>query len=246
MRNFKSTLALLVTSLALVACGSSDSSDDSENPQSLLRAVHLSPDAPAVNISVNEAIVLTDVIYRQGSNFLSVDPGSTDISVLVPALDDASALDATLDLEEDMKYTVIAANTVDNGLPLTSIVIIDDTNAPPAGNASITVVHGSPSAPAVDVYVSAPDEELPEDPLLVNAAFGFVSDELDVPAGDYNVRITPTGSTTVVYDSGTLSLVDGVEYIAIAADDINSESLVGITILTDLDSTPVVNVDNMQ
>ncbi len=240
MKNFKSVLALLVASLSLVACGSS--SNDSHAPQ--LRAVHLSPDAPAVDISVNGAVPLAGVVYRTASQFLPVDSGSTDISVLVPALGGASALDATLDLEQDTKYTVIAANTVANGLPLTPIVVIDDIEVPTAGTAAITVIHGSPAAPAVDVYVTAPDAALPASPLLSDISFKAVSDELEVPAGDYRVRITPAGSTTVVYDSGTLSLADGVEYIAIAADDINSASLVGLMILTDLESTPFLNVDN--
>jgi len=240
MKNLKSIMAVLVSSLVLIGCGGSD--NDSHSPQ--LRAVHLSPDAPVVDIKVNDATPLTGVAYRQASGFLFVDSGSTDISVLVPALDGASALDATLTLEDDTKYTVIAANTVANGLPLTPLVITDDIMAPASGNAAITVVHGSPSAPSVDVYVTAPDAELPVAPLLSDIPFQTISDELEVAAGDYQVRITPAGSTTVVYNSGPISLVDGVEYIAIAADDIDSESLVGLTILTDLESTPFVNVNN--
>lgn len=236
MRNIKSTLALLVTSLSLVACGGSSS--NSHDPQ--LRAVHLSPDAPAVDIGVNSSLPLTGVSYRQASGFLSVDPGNTNIKVLVAGTNTA-VIDATLPLAEDMKYTVIAANTVANIEPL---VIEDDISDPAAGNAAITVVHGSPAAPAVDVYVTAPGDVLPASPLLSNIPFKTISGEIEVPAGDYRVRITPAGSTTVVYDSGTLSLLDGVEYIAIAADDINSSSLVGLTILTDLESTPFLNVDN--
>jgi len=225
MKNLKSLLVMLVASMSLVACGGSD--NDSHVPQ--LRAVHLSPDAPAVDISVNNAVVLSGVEYRQASQFLRVDEGSTDISVLVPALNNASALDATLNLEQDMKYTVIAANTVANGLPLTPIVINDDILAPTSGNADITVV--------------APDGEL-TGPVLTGISFGAISPELSLPAGDYRVRITPAASTTVVYDSGTLSLADGVEYVAVAADDVDSTNLVGLTILTDLESTAFVNVNN--
>ncbi|MEH6455970.1 MAG: DUF4397 domain-containing protein [Cocleimonas sp.] len=248
MRNFKSILALLVASMSLVACGgSSNDSSTSADPQ--LRAVHLSPDAPAVDITVNGDVVLPGVVYRTASGLLSVDAGSTDISVLVPALDNASALDATLNLVQDMKYTVIAANTVLNGLPLTAIVVMDDVEAPSAGMAAITAVHGSQAAQmaapdGVDVYVTEPGADLPASPTLAGVIFGVISEELEVPAGDYQVRITPTGTTTVVYDSGTIPLADGVEYIAIAADDIDSESLVGLTILTDLESTPFLNVNN--
>jgi len=245
MKNFKAMLVLLVSSVVLIGCGGSDD-NDTHAPQ--LRAVHLSPDAPAVDIEVGGAVAIPGVEYRQASKFLSVERGVNDIRVLVPALDNASALDASPNLEEDMKYTVIAANTVANGLPLTPIIVADDISAPADGNAEITVVHGSTAAQAaassgVDVYVTAPNGELAE-PTLGSVVFGAVSEELSVPAGDYRVRITPAGSTAVVYDSGTINLADGVEYVAIAADDIKTASLVGLTILTDLGSTPFVNVDN--
>ena len=244
MKNLKSVLAILITSVALVGCGESD--NDSHKPQ--LRAVHLSPDAPAVDIKVNDATPLTAVEYRQASGFLVVDSGSTDINVLVPALGGASALDATLDLKDDTKYTVIAANTVAStvaqGGQLTPLVIVDDIKSPAAGNITLTVVHGSPSAPSVDVYVTAPGVALPASPLLADIPFTTISEEIEVPAGEYQVRITPAGSSTVVYDSGSLTLVDGVEYVAIAADDIGSDSLVGLTILTDLSSTPFLEVNN--
>lgn len=240
MTDLRKTLAIIFTSLTLVACGGS--SDDEHHPQ--LRAVHLSPDAPAVDIKVNDSIPLTGVTYRQASGFLEVASGSTAIDVLVPSLGNASALSATLNLENEMKYTVIASNTVANGLPLTPLVIEDDNHAPKAGNAAITVVHGSPSAPSVDVYVTAPDAALPAAPLLSDVPFKTISEEFQVPAGKYRVRITPAGNTTVVYDSGALTLADGVEYVAIAADDTSSDSLVGLTILTDLPSTPFVNANN--
>ncbi len=242
MTNLKSTLALLITSLTLVACGGN--SIDSHSPQ--LRAVHLSPDAPAVDIGVGDTIPITNVTYREASGFLSVDEGNTNIKVLVAGTDTA-VIDATLPLAQDMKYTVIAANTLENNL-IETLIIQDDINSPAAGNSAITVVHGSPAAnaatSAVDVYVTAPDAALPASPLLAAVTFKTISDELEVPAGDYRVRITPAASTSVVYDSGTITLVDGVEYVAIAADDIKSSSLVGLMILTDLESTQFLNVDN--
>ena len=240
MRNFKSILALLVTSLSLVACGGS--SNDSHAPQ--LRAVHLSPDAPAVDISVNGNVALEDVTYRQASGFLRVDEGDTNIKVLV-ANTDTAVIDVNLNLLTDTKYTVIAADNVANIGP---IVIEDNIDAPSSGNAAIRVVHGAPSAPTVDVYVSAPGDDFAGlTPTLANVPFQVVSDELEVPAGDYRVRITATGSTDIIYDSGTISLADGVEYIAIAADNIGGGvAPIGLTILTDSAATPFVNIEDVR
>lgn len=240
MINLKTTLAFIVVSFSLVACGGS-SNDSHKSAQ--LRAVHLSPDAPAVDIGVNDDLPLTAVSYRQASQFLTVDEGDTNLKVLVSATDTA-VIDTDLTLAENMKYTVIASGLVADIEP---IVITDDNHPPTDGKAAITVVHGSPSAPAVDVYVTAPTAVLPArtGATLTDVPFKTVSGELELDAGDYRIRITGADSRGVVYDSGTLNLADGVEYIAIAADDINTSSLVGLTILTDLESTPFVNVDNM-
>ena len=240
MRNFKSILALLVTSLSLVACGGS--SNDLHAPQ--LRAVHLSPDAPAVDISVNENVALEDITYRQASGFLRVDKGDTNIKVLV-ANTVTAVIDANLNLLTDTKYTVIAADNIANIGP---IVIEDNIDAPSSGNAAIRVVHGAPSAPTVDIYVSAPGDDFAGlTPTLANVPFQVVSDELEVPAGDYRVRITATGSTDIVYDSGTIALADGVEYIAIAADNIGGGvAPIGLTVLTDSTATPFVNIEDVR
>ena len=80
-------------------------------------------------------------------------------------------------------------------------------------------VHGAPSAPAVDIYVTAPGADLEAaTPALTGVPFGAASDYLTAPAGDYQVRVTPAGSKTVVIDSGTLTLAAGQVRTAIAVD----------------------------
>src|SRR5690606_20933585 len=100
--------AALVSSLFLAGC----SDDDDDTPvaaRASVRAVHLSPDAPAVDISVNDTVVLEDVSYRQASGFLPVNAGNIGLEVLV-ANTDTVALAADLNLTKDTNYTVIAAN----------------------------------------------------------------------------------------------------------------------------------------
>jgi hypothetical protein len=56
------------------------------------------------------------------------------------------------------------------------------------GDACVNVVHASPDAPAVDVYV---DGEVAIEGLAFGSASGFVA----LPAGDYNVQVAPTGTS---------------------------------------------------
>ncbi|WP_299879769.1 DUF4397 domain-containing protein [uncultured Cocleimonas sp.] len=238
MKRFTTLFTLLISSLLLIGCGGG-SSNNSHDPQ--LRAVHLSPDAPAVDVSIEGDVALENVNYRQASGFLFVDEGNNNVKILV-ADTSTAVIDETLNLQEDMKYTVLAVNTVANIEP---IVIADDIDQPTNGFAAITVVHGAPSAPPVDVYVSAPEDDFSSlTPTLEDVPFKANSGELEVPAGDYRVRVTLADDNAVIYDSGTLSLESGVEYVAIAAESSGGLSPIGLTILTDQDATPFVNVDD--
>ncbi len=236
MKNLLFLLGVM-SALLLTACGG----DSNNSHMSQLRAVHLSPDAPAVDVSVSGDIALEDVLYRQASGFLDLPTGSTPLQVLA-ANTSTAVIDATLNLQTDTKYTVLAVNTLNNIEPL---VIEDDISHPTHGFSQIRVVHGAPAAPTVDVYVTSTTEDINNvSPTLEDVSFKGVSDELEVPAGEYRVRVTAANNKDVIYDSGTIELVDGVEYIAIASQASTNNSPIGLTILTDLESTPFVNVDD--
>lgn len=74
------------------------------------------------------------------------------------------------------------------------------------GDACVQVIHASPDAPAVDVYV---DGEL----ALEGLAFGTASGWVALPAGDHQVQVAATGEAadTAVIDA-TLTLEAGVAY----------------------------------
>lgn len=56
-----------------------------------------------------------------------------------------------------------------------------------AGDACIDVIHASPDAPAVDVYLNGTKA-------LENLAFGEFSGWVAVPAGEHQVQVVPTGA----------------------------------------------------
>lgn len=126
-------------------------------------------------------------------------------------------------------YTVIASGLVADIAP---IVLEDDASTPAPGTVRIRAVHG---APAVDVYVTAPDADLASaTPVLTNVAFGDASDYIDAPAGEYQVRVTPAGTRTVVIDSGALTLTGGQVRTAIAVDAVGGGAPFDLLLLADL------------
>ncbi len=94
------------------------------------------------------------------------------------------------------------------------------TGPPVGGEASIRVIHGSPDAPAVDIYV-----EGSATPIIEDLAYGDASEYLTVDAGTYNVQIRAAGaapSTDPVYETGNFSLQSGDALTALAAGLIGS------------------------
>lgn len=74
------------------------------------------------------------------------------------------------------------------------------------GDSCINVVHASPDAPAVDVYLDGAQA-------LTGLEFGAISGWVAVPAGDHQVQVTPAGeeASSAVIDA-TVTLEAGAAY----------------------------------
>ena len=215
MLSISRTFAIAATmALALGACDDDDVT--SPNPVARLRAIHASPDAPAVDIYVDGQRVAANVAYRSTTNYLEVPAGSRNVQVRAAGTT-TIVIDANLTVGAGVDYTVVAAGRVANIAPL---VLTDTNTTPAAGNVRVRLVHGAPTAGNVDIYVTAPNADLAGiAPTLAGVPFRGVSPYLSVPAGSYRVRITPAGSKTVAIDSGTLALTAGVIRTGIALDN---------------------------
>lgn len=224
-------LGLLLTLACggLVACGGDDdpAPPPPATPQTQLRVVHGSADTPAVDVFVNGNRALAGVTFGQASGFNSVAAGSTRLQVSLagqPA--SAAAIDATVTLDTNRDYTVLAVGSGTSGATaLQAVVINDDGAAPASGQVKLRVVHGAPAVPAVDIFVTAPDAALPAMPTIANLAFGqqapaATAAALAVPAGNYRVRARVAGQTAIAYDSGAVALAAGSDIVLAAVPDI--------------------------
>jgi hypothetical protein len=224
-------LTLLLAASALTAACSDDDNDTGPEGQARLRVVHASPDAPAVDVLVDDAAALSNVDYLTASDSVELADGAHNVKVNAAGTS-TTVIDADVDLADGTDYTVIASGLLDAIQP---IVLEDDNSTPAAGTARVRAIHGAPSAPAVDVYVTAPGADLEAaSPALSNVAFGAVADYLEVSAGDYQVRVTPAGTKTVVIDSGALTLTSGQVRTAIAVDAPGGGAPFDLLILDDL------------
>jgi len=185
-----------------------------------LRALHASPDAPAVNILVNGTEVLSGVDYTDGSGFLPVTETTTvQVEAIIPG-GNAIVIDESLDLEFSTDYTVIAVGDV--AAPIGTLLISNPTDERlTPGSFFAQAVHAAPDAPPVDIFVTTPGADLAASaPAAANVSYEDVTDRLEVPAGTYQIRVTLAGDpAAVVFDSGSQDLPEGADLLLAAVEN---------------------------
>jgi hypothetical protein len=96
-------------------------------------------------------------------------------------------------MKRERTVTLLLALIAMAAIGLTGCSDDDDSNPTDPGDsmedAMLRVVHASPDAPGVDIYVDGDTQ-----PLIVDLEYGDASSYLTVPAGDYTVEIRAHGS----------------------------------------------------
>jgi hypothetical protein len=174
--------------------------------QARVRVVHASPDAPAVDVWVNEGIAFSNAPFKGITDYAALDTGTYNVKVVPTGATEPVVIEADLALEAK-DYTVVAVGLLENIEPL---VLVDNNSAPAAGKAHVRFVHASPDAPAVDIAVK-------DGPVLfANVAFKEIGDYLPVDAGTYDLEVRLAGTDTVALDVPGLALADGTVYTVFA------------------------------
>lgn len=197
-----------------------------------VRVVHTVPDAPAVDVAVTGGDVLVPgLTFPEASEYLEVPAGSYDLEVRLAGTTDVALPLPGVALDASTVYEVFAIGTAANGalaaLVIPSPIVGGVADSAPTGctaalgigadgDACVNVVHASPDAPAVDVYV---DGQL----AIESLEFGAFSGWVPVPAGDHHVQVTAVGQPvdSAVIDA-TLTLESGAAYQVAATGNLTS------------------------
>jgi hypothetical protein len=201
-----------------------------------LRFVHLSPDAPAVDITLTDASILFgNVAFTE---FASIAPaaGTYDLQVRTAGSSSVVLSFDDVALAAGTNYTVYAIGLLGDG-SLDAIVSVDapgDGSATTdlmAATAELRVGHLSPDAPNVDVYL---DNAIVS--ALTNVPFQTISGYLNVEARTYNVKVYATGTSMNAVIDADVTFLPGEAYTVAATGLLGSNDLSPI-VLTD-DRTP--------
>ncbi len=236
-RLFMTAFAALAT-LTLAACGGGGGANPAK-----LRIVHASPDAPNVDAYYEGSKILTDAPYRAATAFMDVEPGLRTLTIN-PTGSSTSVISTTQNFASDRYYTVLAVNDVANIEPL---IVEDNGAAPNPGQAKVRVVHAAPQAPTVDIYVTAPGADLSTaSPTLAKVPFKAVSGVLQIPASDYQIRVTPTGTKDPAYDSGSVPVAAGQDLVFVAVEQSMGLAPISLLVLTADPANPVLEIDDQR
>lgn len=169
-------------------------------------AVHAAPDAPAVDIWVDDAKGVEGLAFPSNTGYLELEAGERRIRVN-PAGSTTSVIDATLALAPDKSYSVFATGTLDDLQPL---VLEDDLTPPAAGKAHVRFVHLSPDAPAVDIALAGGPV------VIANKAFREHTPLLPLDAGSYDLEVRVADTMTVALPLPGIRLEAGKIYTVFA------------------------------
>ncbi len=197
-------------SLFLTSC---DKDDDNTMPaQAQVMVVHASPNGPAVDVRVNNAVALSNVSFPSNSAYTAVNAGSTNIKVS-PAGTTTYVIDATVNLEAQKNYSVFAIDSVSK---IKAAVVTDDLTTPASGKSHVRFFHFSPNAPAVDIALTGGAVLFPNrsfnDQGTNTAAIAFTP----LDAGTYNLEVRLAGTNTVVLALPNVAIAAGKIYTVFA------------------------------
>lgn len=179
--------------------------------KALVKVVHASPDAPGVDLLLDNVKTGSNLVFPNNTGYLPVNSGTRNVKVNVAGTS-TTVIQADLPLMTNKNYSVFAVNKVANLEPL---VLEDDLRSPASGKSHVRFIHLSPDAPAVDITLT--DGTV----LFSNYIFKRASSFTPLDAGTYNLQVRLAGTSTVVLNLPGITLTNGKIYTVFAKGLVN-------------------------
>jgi hypothetical protein len=208
---------VMASALALAVAAPVGAADTSK-----VRVLHASPDAPAVDVYLDDTIVgaLTAVPFGVISGYLDIPSGDHNIKVYATGDTTSPVIDADVTVAAGKAYTIAATDAVAS----ISAQVIEDAPSASCDTAQVRVIHFSADAPAVDVATAGSD---PADAVVKNLSYPDATGYLDLPAGSYDLEVRLAGTTTVALDLPGVAIEDCKSYSVFAIGSAASPAVGG-------------------
>ena len=222
MRLLKLIAAATATAL-VAACGGGDTEDRLDVRDPVVRFIHAVPGAANVSFyRDSSAQPPANVAYKSVSRYYDVSNSPAQWSVR-PAATPATVLaSANVNPSQGDRYTFVALPGSSAGSVALSVIEDPYNKGLLTDKARVRVMHASPAAPAVDVYLIQPAQDLATaTPTLSNLGYGAAqpasgADSLEVPGGSFRLVLTLAGTKTVVFNAPTVSIANNADRLLLA------------------------------
>jgi len=208
----------------------------------MIRVLHGSPDAPAVDVFANGAKVaaLSNLTFGNITSYVSVPAGTYSIKVCATADNTVCPIGpVSLKFAAGKSYTIAASDL----LAQIKANVFTDSASPVDGKAQVRVVHLSADTPAVDVLTQDKATTV-----VGNLAYPKATGYLTLAPGSYDLIVCAHADHTVCpLDPGALSLESGRSYSVFAVGSLtgNGDSTQKLTGVVALDSMAAPATDTV-
>lgn len=186
---------LAIVLMTVLAVGLMAPSILAKENQAMVRVLHASPDAPAVDVYVDDQEAVKGAKFKDATGYLTLPAGKHDIAIYAAGTKgkEKPVLTKSVEVEGGKAYTVAAINSLAN----LELKATEDATAVPKGKTKLRVGHLSPDAPTVDVGLIGGAT------LFSNASFPTITDYIEIDPGTYDLEVRTLNGVQVLDLSGT-------------------------------------------
>ena len=203
----KKLISMIAFSAIVILSVSSCKKSDDEKGKAKVKVIHASPDAPGVDVLVdNNKVNSSALSYPSNTGYLQVEEGTRNLKVNAAGTS-TTVINADVPFTKDKNYSVFA---VDSLSKISAVVLEDNLAAPASGKAHVRFVHLSPNAPSVDVALVGG--------VVLFGAYEFKDASAFTPLaqGTYNLEVRVAGTSTVALTLPATTLTAGKIYTIFA------------------------------
>jgi hypothetical protein len=190
----------------IASCGKSGSVSPSQS-KIQMQVVNLSPDLQPVNLLVGYIKQnVAPFSYPSPSGYFSLNNLDTPIQIrsYSALISSTNLISINTPLKSNFKYTLFVTGLRADS-SITSIFTVDTSATPAAGRGRLRFVNASPRSAGFDVTANGTIA-------FKNRVYKSVSSFIEMPAGNYDLKIMPANSNTVISTLTGVTIVNGKVY----------------------------------
>jgi hypothetical protein len=172
-------------------------------PQSQVRIIDASPDAPGLDIYEGSTALAYNLGFGTLTSYIPLAPGNYTI-----AADTAGSRQGLTSSKATFlaaaQYTVLIGN---DAASLQQLILTDQSQAAPSGQISLRFIDQATQIGAVDIYLVPAGQKLTAvTPVITGVVFNTNTGYLNIPTGTYTLVMVPTGT---IPNSATVATYTG-------------------------------------